>query len=176
MTGDEPSRERPFRLLGAPIGRAFLLGRSDRAAIAVQHISAFPRGFTFQVVALSPVEGASPVEGVWDPMYGLAGYRGRPGTDRENMIAQYLQLEVELADGGRPPLAKGAGGARRVDGLWETTMEYWVNVLPPLGPVAFLCQWPWYGIAPSRYELDGDQIVAASKRSMVIWPSAEETS
>ena len=58
----------------------------------------------------------------------------------------------------------GGGGGRRYD------MRYWVWPLPPPGPVAFVCEWPAFGIPESRAELDARLILDAAARAVESWP------
>src|SRR2546430_3515945 len=58
----------------------------------------------------------------------------------------------------------GGGGGRRYD------MRYWVWPLPPPGPVAFVCEWPAFGIPESRAELDARPILDAAARALGLWP------
>jgi hypothetical protein len=67
--------------------------------------------------------------------------------------------DITLIPGG------GHGGGR------HSRQELWVWPLPPPGPVAFVCQWPRYGIPESRVEVDGQSIRAAAATAREIWPT-----
>src|SRR3989440_1428720 len=142
---------RPDHVLGEAVAINLLLARSPKAAIRVQHITAFPNGFEFQVVAYCRIEGA-----VWDPMHGLAGFRGRPGATGGEMDGEILRFGIQFSDGSKvtslgPPMigpqdkshkgpmlmyyGGGSGGA-----VAEQTV--WASPLPPPGPLAFVCEWP----------------------------------
>jgi hypothetical protein len=60
--------------------------------------------------------------------------------------------------------ASGRGGGR----CWD--QGYWVWPLPPDGPLAFVCEWPAYGVALSKIEIDGGQILEAAARAEILWP------
>ena len=70
--------EPPRDSLAGPVAFSVIVGRSDRGVVAVQHLSAVPAGFEFDVVAFSRV-GAQ-----WDPMYGLPACAGGPARRRRD--------------------------------------------------------------------------------------------
>src|SRR5256885_6760927 len=49
-------------------------------------------------------------------------------------------------------------------------LRYWVWPLPPPGPVAFVCEWPAFGIPESRAELHARLILDAAARAVELWP------
>jgi hypothetical protein len=49
------------------------------------------------------------------------------------------------------------------------------SALPPTGPVAFVGEWPGYGISESRVEVDGRLILDAAARAVRLWPETDET-
>ncbi len=175
---DRPRWGRPQHLLGEPVPLRVLLARSPTAAVQVQHFTAFPLGFEFQVVA-----HFAPAGPVWDPMHGLAGLRGRPHTCE--LSDEHLRLRIEFADGSHadnlgppmlermgpaPALQPGSGGAS--ESMAEVT--FWVSPLPPPGPIILICEWPKYGIPPTRQEIDGALIVEAASRAVELWPEGDQ--
>jgi hypothetical protein len=175
---------RPERILGSPLSINFLLAQSDNAAVQVQHLTAFPTGSEFQVVAYAVL--TEEVE-VWDPMFGLAGLRGRAGKDPYDLADDVLRLSVAFSDGTRahnlrPPmdpcpgetryLEPGRGGAvRSEDGtLWTTDSTFWVWPLPSPGEVTFVCEWPKFGIEETRHAIDAQLILDATKFATPILP------
>lgn len=168
----EPPRDR----LAGPVAFSAVVGRSPRGVVAVQHLSAVPEGFEFDVVAYSRVRAE------WDPMYGLAGVRRRPGEDARGLGPEHLRFGVLFSDGRRatnlgPPMATPEGAHR---GIWmrsfsgEADQErararYWVSPLPPPGPVTFVCEWPVYDVPESRVEIDGALLHEAASRAVDVW-------
>lgn len=61
--------------------------------------------------------------------------------------------------------AGGHGGGR------HSRQELWIWPLPPPGPVAFVCEWPRYGIPETRVEVEGAVIRDAAGRAEEIWPA-----
>jgi hypothetical protein len=67
---------------------------------------------------------------------------------------------------GHPPRpGRGHGGGR------QSRQEFWVWPLRPPGPVAFVCEWPRYGIPESRVKVEAASIRAAASKAMEIWPA-----
>lgn len=178
-----PKWARPQNVLGEPVPITFLLARSTNAAVQIQHLTAFPEGFEFRVVARCRLVGD-----VWDPMHGLAGYRGRPGARGLEMSDEILRFGIQFADGSkatnlgppmlgppdqaqRGPMLQHAGGSSG-GSVAETT--FWVWPLPPPGPLAFVCEWPKFGIPLTRQEVDANLIREAAKRVIELWPEEEE--
>lgn len=170
---------KPTFVLGHALPLTFLLARTPRAAVLVQHLTVFPNGFEFRVVAACRLEGE-----IWDPMHGLAGFRGRPGQRGGEMSDEILRFGLQFADGSKvtnlgPPMIGptdraqtgpmlmhmgGSGGGEVVEQM------YWVWPLPPPGPLAFVCEWPKFGIELTRHEIDADLIRKASTQAIELWP------
>jgi hypothetical protein len=168
-------------MLGEPVPVHFVLARSEEAVIEIQHLTAFPNGFEFEVVAHYRQPGP-----VWDPMHGLAGLRGRPGDRYGELSDEHLRLGIQFPDGSRatnvgPPMITPPGGAApwlvtkggsASPGIVHAT--FWVWPLPPAGPLLFVCEWPRYGVGLTHHELEGDQINRAGQRASVLWDDAAQ--
>ncbi len=168
----------PEDVLGEPVRVDFLLARSATAAVQVQHLTAYPSGFEFQVIAHFRSTGP-----VFDPMHGLAGLRGRHGDPLGDVPDDHLRLRVHFADGseadnlgppmqhpvrpGRPILMPREGGA----GPSRAHTTFWVWPLPPPGPLVFSYEWPAYGIPLTRHEIDAGLIREAAERTTPLWPA-----
>src|SRR6202158_5882260 len=87
---------RPDNILGQPVAINLLLALSPKAAVSVQHVTAFPTGFEFRVVARCRGDGE-----LWDPMHVLAGLRGRRGVRGGEMSDEILRFAIEFADGSK---------------------------------------------------------------------------
>ncbi len=154
-----------------------LLARSERAAVCVSHVAAYPSGFEFAVLVFaSPqdehAEGLEPM--LFGPHWG--GYHhGEP-------VPEPLRIGVQFADGTKatdtesprhgqgqpsgPILVAGGGGGG--DGCWQQT--HWVWPLPPPGPLQIVCQWAAADIPLSRQELDARLIRDAAERAHALYP------
>lgn len=171
---------KPANVIGEPVPLSLILARTPKVGINVRHLTAYPTGFEFYAVVHCQLDGDA-----WDPMHGLEGYRGRHGaTSGDEMADEILRLGVQFADGSKatnlgPPMVGpaderpkgpilmhhgGYGGGNIVE------QGYWVWPLPPPGPLAFVCEWPKYGIALTRQEIDANLIRDAATRAFELWP------
>jgi hypothetical protein len=174
---------RPDDVLGEAVPINFVLARTPKAAVTVQHITAYPSGFEFEVVAAARPEGE-----IWDPMHGLAGFRGRPGQRGGEMGDEILRFGIQYSDGSKatnlgPPMI-GPQDKRRKGPILQhqggsgggtiATQRYWAWPMPPSGTLAFVCEWPKYGVPLTRHEIDADLIREAAKRATELWPENAE--
>ena len=44
---------------------------------------------------------------------------------------------------------------------------------PLAGPLEFVCEWPTFGIAETRADIDAQLILDAAQRSIRLWPEDE---
>jgi hypothetical protein len=163
----------PENVLGALVSLEIVLGRSDKAFLAITAATAYENGFTFELDIR--VRGEQLRE-LMVPS-GVHAYR-RHGGDFPDELLRY---GLEFADGSKatnlgplpshdesrtaPALVPsgGAGGG----GRWHETL--WVWPLPPPGTLAFVCEWPAAGIGLTRTEIDAALIREASKRAEKLW-------
>jgi hypothetical protein len=149
-----------------------VIGRSERAAVCVSRLAAYPTGLIFDVVALTADLEAH------DGPFGMF-MRARRGSGSE-FPPELLRFGVLFADGRRATNVEGnrfeepsegslhlvehggAGGG----GRWE--QQFWLSPLPPHGPLTFVCAWPAYSIAESRFELDSQPVRAAADRAQLV--------
>jgi hypothetical protein len=148
-----------------------VLARTERVAVCVGRIGAYPTGFelVLQTIAAELDEELDPL------LFGPPSRRGGAPQD------QMLRFGLQFADGskvtntgafharrGQPPGPvlndHGGGGG---GGGWDASQ--WVWPLPPPGPVAFVCEWPVAGIPESRAEIDAQVILDAASRAQVIF-------
>jgi hypothetical protein len=189
----------PLGTVPAVVPLELALARSDRFAVFVTHLAAYPEGFEFEVLAVAAP--GQDVEDLPDPMLFGPGprshLRGRGGEIPDDV----LLIGVQFSDGrkatnigGSPPAppevetppeapvmmngGDGGGGHWWMPGLTafpdprRRHQTEWVWPLPPPGPVAFVCQWPAVGIPLSRQEIDAQLILDASARAQVAFPGA----
>jgi len=163
-----PEDELPALALGPRI-----LGRSDRASLAVGAIEVFSTGIAVPVEAVVRRLGESRRD--WQQLMDAVFRHHGPGP---------LRFGVELADGssavttsgipgwrvalgggdGAPagPLLtmddRGGGGGGR---LIEMHPRLWLWPFPPAGAIRLYAEWPAVGIAETSAELDGAALAAA---------------
>ncbi len=174
---------RPENWMGGAVSLEVVLARTPDAAVILQHLVAFPMGFEFQIVSYFRSD-----QEVWDPMHGLAGLRGQPGDAYGVLSDEHLRIGVQFSDGRSatnvappvwfvdanatgPMLHPGDGGASP-SRVWTT---YWAWPLPPPGALTFVCEWPKFGVALTRQEMDAQLLITAASRSVELWPDPGPT-
>jgi hypothetical protein len=172
---ERPAWERSDAVIPGSVPGEALLARTDRAAVALGSVRAYPNGFEFTLnVRLRDTDefdfGVDPFERHWRRRY--------PHTAQDQ-----LRLGILYADGRRavtdgqswpgeaaetPDLVLLPAGGGGSDRSWDG--DFWVHPLPPDGPVTFVASWLRYELAEARVELDGAAIRAAAQRAVVLWP------
>jgi hypothetical protein len=154
-----------------------VLARTDKVAVCVAQIAAYPAGFELELTTMASDDARE-----CDPMlFGPHHHRGprRPGAD---IPREMLRFGVQFADGSKatntgarfrgphdnpagPVMHPGGGGGGGAS--WRQTL--WVWPLPPPGLLALVCEWPAAGIEVTRHELDAQLVLDAAKRAAVIF-------
>lgn len=181
----EPSYEwegPPEAVVASTVPVERVVARNHAAAVYLGSISAFPRGFTFDVfVALATKDsGLAP----FHPEYEMLGQR------TGEIPAEKLRVGFLFGDGskatntggylggykesGEPPdapvMVTGGGGG---GDLRSWHQSFWVWPLPSRGSLEFLCEWPAAGIPLTRMELDATAIVEASSHCQEMFPETQ---
>ena len=172
---DPPEAEFP----GAVPFSTLILGRTERAAVAVTGLSAYSAGFEIFVTARVRPDG--------DPDAGPGGGMPPPGR-APGGARRSFRFGLQFADGskvigqhGGPGRHAGPGpdpaaGRRPIRGRsWRAGAPLLLLAVvglaaPPAGPVEFVCEWPALGIPESRAGLDGQLLLDAAARSIRLWP------
>ena len=153
-------------MLGGVVPVELVIGLSDRAAVALVGIVAYPTGFSFTLA--SRRRNPDPADRHWKPPHELDA----PLTEG-TLPPTLLRFGFQFADGEKLtsiPRALAAVGFRQRavrsndvsragggDGAaWDS--DFWVWRLPPPGPVTVVCEWPSEGIDETRTTLDSDAL------------------
>jgi hypothetical protein len=169
----------PRGMLPGVVALELVLARTERAAVCVSRIDAYPTGFEF---VLRAVAAPGQRDDMLDPMlFGPARHRAR-GRGGTGLPDDMLRIGVEFADGAKatntggyhtgenaprgPVMHDGGGGG----GGREWHQDEWVWPLPPAGPLAFVCEWPAAEIPLSRTEIDAQTILDAAARARPVFP------
>jgi hypothetical protein len=168
---DPPEAEFP----GVVQANTLLLGRAERAAVAVTGMSAYSTGFEIFVTArLRPgAEPGSPDRGPEMPPGPAAARRslrfGLQLADGSKVLGQHGPGPGRDSEPAGPVLRMflGGGGPRSFFSRW------WAWPLPPAGPLEFVCEWPAFGIAETRAGIDAQLILDGAGRSVRLWPEDE---
>ncbi len=170
LGGDGPDEEfyrrtsPPENELPVAVPLDAVLARTGDVAVALLGLQVYSTGLSFTLVArIRP--GAADRTDLDGLLWGH--HRGRSG----------LLLGVELADGRRATNLDGPGADELVftqgagsGGPTSADQQWWLNPLPPDGPLGFVVRCDPLGIAESRVELDGAAIRRAAEDVVVLWP------
>ena len=163
----------PANVLGQPLAGHTVVARAGGFVIAVDRIVAYPSGFELGVTVRTRDE---PVFGSFDE----ANRRSWSGSAA--FPGESLRVGVVFADGRRslvenfsPRAAASTGDVRLVPmggGGTQTRFDqrYWVEPLPPPGPLGIVVEWDRRQLAETRADLDAGAIVAAASRAETLWP------
>jgi hypothetical protein len=165
--------------VGGVVPVEVVVARSDKAAVVVRGIVAYPDGFAFTLESFlhrsvrrrRRGHRPFPVFGQW--------------SDEDETIGdEMLRFGVSWPDGGRATnldywgpgwpdatepahgLEEGSGGGSDRHYSWE----YWAWPLPTDGELQFVCEWPAYGIPESFAPVDATVFVEAATRAFPVWP------
>jgi hypothetical protein len=167
---DEPWLAPPDNVLGTAVALNLLLARTDVVAVRVGAAVAYPSGLDF-TVSVRRRDPGNEVFDLWSPR-------------RRELPPELLRFGIQFADGSKattlgavwsdpqrgdpnPPVLMDHGGGGD-DRRWD--QEFWLWPLPPPGPLTFVCEWPAYGIAETRHEIDAAAIVDAAAKAKTLWP------
>jgi len=190
---DEPRepRFRPPPWFSAPEGMLpgvvpleLVLAKTEKAAVCLTRIGAYPTGFELQLLTMVADEEVDLDPMLFGPPRPLRGRHAHRNPDG------MLRFGVQFADGSKatnagrhhfPEEGEGApqgpvlspGGGSGGDGSWR--QSFWVWPLPPAGPLTFAAEWTDAGIPLTVSEIDSNPLVQAADRAQTIF-SAEQLS
>lgn len=171
---------------GAPVPMVAVLGKSDRVALVLTNVDAYPNGFTFDLlIQRNPMAPRRPDEVMphWmmgpphlrrGPRIGFEFADGRRVTEQGPMPFAGRSLIARAgstgpADEGIPTgpilLSRGGGGG----GHDRFAMGFWSFPLPPAGPMTVYAEWTSVGIEETGSVVDASLIVDAAERAVVLW-------
>ncbi len=145
-----------------------VLARTDDVAVALTRVQVYTSGVSFElVVRVRP----SVVESLGRSLNELFWQHG-PGS------GQRFLLGIEFSDGRRAATLAGVarddeivfhsggggGGDTAIDQSW------WLNPVPPDGPVRLIARCPDLGIAETAVELDGTALRRTMDDVVTLWP------
>lgn len=171
---------RPSAWVPGVVPVELVVARSEQAAVVVSRIAAYPDGFELTVHSYlhRSVKRRRSARIHHPMMWHDMGGSGEPIPD------QLLRFGLAWPDGGRatnlddwgrswPDATEAAHGLESHSGGGsdhEYLQEYWAWPLPGSGPLAFVVEWPAFGIGETTATIDGDQLSDAATRSHPIWP------
>jgi hypothetical protein len=170
----------PANVLAGVAPLRFVLARTDTAVVTVTEVHVYPNGFELELT-VHTLDGAD-FDGRWfrllhEPLdrtgavrpeflrFGLSFADGRKATNLDSTTQEWLTA-LGKGEPPREPLLRlhGAQGDGR-----EYTFDYWAWPLPPPGSLSFVCEWPGVGVPLTRYDVDAEEILAASRQARLLW-------
>jgi hypothetical protein len=170
--------------LGVCVPLAVVVGRSDKAVVALRHVTAYSTGITLDLIAA----GRDLREAVAQRLF----HEQHIAEMDEDLPEGFLRVGIEFPDGRRisnlshrpdlwqqpeqepeGPVLMQSGGGGGSAGAGRVTMNpaYWVWPLPPSGTLRLFVEWPGLGVTLSSADLDGNAILEAAPRSQPLWKS-----
>lgn len=165
----------PYGVLPGAVALELVVAQNEQAAVYIGRCAAYPTGLDFEVHVLASASAAHDL----DPS--LNGIYHRPG--RDSTYEEMLRFGVAFADGRKAsnlggfthpgedpegPVLTGMGGGGG-GGRWH--QGFWMWPLPPIGPLAVVCEWPAAGIPLTRIEVDSEPLRDAAHRSRELFPN-----
>jgi hypothetical protein len=168
----------PNNILGVVVSLDLVLARSEKAVVTLGSLTGYPTGFEMEYLVRCRQEELGQL---------LPDHLHRPGRRSvgEGLPAELFRFGIEFGDGTRATslrptrafesldldepvmVPRGGGGSfERWQGQW------WVWPLPPLGPLAFVCEWPAADIGLTRAEIDAAVLHEAASRAVTLWEDA----
>ena len=158
--------------LGGAVDATLTLFETDDLAVRIQHIAAYPDGFSFVVAVFG--EPYHELVDVAETLDFNPHRRGRRSP-------KHLHVLVELPDG--TVLVSMHGGHHYTEAYLQRTREDGSDehyeaelvapVLPAEGPVTFVFEWVARGIDGARATLDGGLLAAAASRAQPLFEVAD---
>lgn len=163
----------PDGVLGEPVGGRQILARTDSVVVAVDRVVAYPTGFELGITVRMP--GGS-------GQRSFDGTRQREWRGASAFPGESLRVVVVFADDRRSTAENfGRGSDAEPVGIRLVPMHgsgtdtrfdqrFWVEPLPPAGPLGVVVEWERRGIPETRVDLDAGAIVDAAARAEALWP------
>jgi hypothetical protein len=164
-----PREGPPDRVLGEPVAGHTVVARTDTMVIAAERIVAYPTGFELGITVRTK---QGPAYGSFDDQR-LRAWSGSAAFPGES-----VRVSVVFADGRRGMLDNfvsspvGAVKLVPIEGHGTQTrfdQRFWVEPLPPPGPLGVVVEWERRGLAETRADLDAGAILEAAAKTETLW-------
>lgn len=148
---------------------SFLIARTAEVVVAVRGITAYSDGLHLGVVVLFADEQKSE-----EVEYSMNDFSRSPGRFRFGTVfsdgrsATTGTRDAPVVEDGDPETPVLVLLRAETRGL-QWNGEYWLNPLPPAGPLVVGCRWPDRGIPETLVEIDPSPLLAAARTSGPVW-------
>ena len=165
-----PRQGPPDGVLGWPVAGVTVVARADTMVVAADRIVAYPTGFEFGITVRT---NDQPTHGSFNDQ------RQRAWSGVAAFPGESVRVSVVFADGRRGTVdnfsSAPAGEVQLIPVHGHGTQtrfdqRFWVEPLPPPGPLGVVVQWERRGLSETRADLDAGAILAAASRAETLWP------
>jgi len=154
-----------------------VIARSDRAAVVLNELAAFPDGFSLRIT--SHVHRSVKLPDQFSLMMGV------PWGGSGLLSDEYLRIGIAWPDGARatmlddwqrgfqpeaPDPDHGLESLASNADLQGCSTEYWAWPLPTHGELVVVVEWPAFGIPQSSTAVDFSLLTEAARRARPVWP------
>jgi hypothetical protein len=158
-----------------------VIARSGRALVALSHVFAYSTGIAVELVVQArglPERDAQrlfheqhmpPSDDDPSPAFLRVGVEFADGSRASNLAGRRHWHDPERAPDGPVLMHHGGGGGSSGEGRVSMRPGFWIWPVPPNGAVRIACEWPLLGITLTTVEIDGAELVSASKRALKLW-------
>ena len=167
--------------LGMCLPSSMVVGRSDRAVVALRSLTAYSTGVSLELLAAGRGLRASESNRLFHEQH-LAGVEEgvpdgflRVGIEYEdetrvsNLLDRRRLWRPDSEPEGPVLIQAGGGGGQAGSGHVTMNPGYWLWPVPPPGRLVLFVEWPALGVTLASAELDGAAIVAAAGQSQPLW-------
>ncbi len=160
----------PEGVLGQPVAGLTVVARTETMVVAADRIVAYPTGFEFGITVRT---NERPAHGSFDDQ------RQRAWSGVAAFPGESVRVAVVFADGRRGAVdnfsSAPVGDVRLIPVHGHGTQtrfdqRFWVEPLPPPGPLGVVVTWERRGLPETRADLDAGAIVEAASRAETLWP------
>ena len=167
--------------LGVCVPFSAVVGRSDRAVVALSHALAYSTGISLQLVAharglrerdthlIFREQHLSPGEDELPEAFLRIGIELPGGAKVSNLGGRRHYPDPEKQPPGPVLMQHGGGGGTGGQGTVLMQPGFWLWPLPEPGVLRVSCEWPLVELPLSTVELDGDALVSAASTVEKLW-------
>ena len=164
-----PRQGPPDGVLGEPVAGLTVVARTDTMVVAADRIVAYPTGFEFGLTIRTNDRAA---HGSFDDQ------RHRAWSGVAAFPGESVRVTVVFADGRRGAVdnfsSSPAGDVQLIPIHGHGTQtrfdqRFWVEPLPPPGPLGVVVEWERRSLPETRADLDAGAILTAASRAETLW-------
>ena len=154
-----------------PIPVSFVMGQNEVAVVGVTGFIAYRTGFAFtlMMVFADPQNRLTPLRSMHDvKMAQVRGEVSPPSDDQFHIVLAFSDGSSVESSGSLVLEGQAEAALTLLDGSGGGTvsrLRWYVEPLPPPGPISFSCEWPMANIAFRHEVALGTEIQDAAKES-----------